>query len=76
MWYAVDIDEGIINTFDTLREGVKYYSDNGKSKRLGAGLYEVTNKGNIYIKTTFLIKSTARETAEQNGFGWVFERRQ
>jgi hypothetical protein len=73
MWLAVDIDNGVINKFQTLREGVKYYSDSGRSKRLSKGVYEVTSKSEEYIKTTFLIHSMEKESAEKHGFGWVFE---
>lgn len=73
MWYAVDVDHGIIGEFDTLRDAVIHYSDNGKSKRLSRGVYEVTSRSDSYNNTTYIINSRAIGSANIHGFGWVFD---
>lgn len=72
LWYAIDIDEGIINTFKTKKEGVRYYSSSGKSKIMSKGAYYVTNETETHINETYLFDGI--ESAKRHGFGWAFEK--
>lgn len=71
MWYAIRVDEGIIGIFETKTEAVLRYSDNGKSKKLYKGAYEVVSCSEDYKTETCIFDG--RESAERSGFGWAFE---
>lgn len=73
MWYAVDIDDGIIAEYETKREAILSHSEGGGAKKLSAGVYETRCEGSLYAVTTYIINSSARDNAELHGFGWVFE---
>lgn len=71
MWYAIRVDDGIVGTFETKREAVLRYSDNGKSKRMYKGAYEVVSDSEDCRITTCIFDS--KQSAEYSGFGWAFE---
>lgn len=73
MWYAVDIDDGIIAEYETKRDAILSHSEGGGAKKLAAGVYETRSESSLYSVTTFIINSSARDNAELLGFGWVFE---
>lgn len=73
MWYAVDINEGILAEYTTKREAVLMYSDVGIANKLASGVYVARSKGSLDVVTTYIINSEARSNAELHGFGWVFE---
>lgn len=73
MWYAVDIDDGIIAEYETKRDAILSHSEGGRAKKLSAGVYETRSEGSLCAVTTYIINSSARDNAELHGFGWVFD---